>query len=675
MADHKIEESVPEESTANDGSVKEARDNSKSGTASSQTSQEHQKSLTPDTVPRSQYEAVIERLGVLERRMQTVDKSIDWNSEDDDDDQGPESQAIRGPWLDMIMLKDIRFLIKSARSQRKTWKERRKQSAIDSQRQNDAIKLQEKLVGGGESQNAAQIFLGGSKAKPTYLDWASFRKMAEEDSRPLLEPIDVLIEEPNVFQNSAHEKEIDIQQETESDRASRDSISKNFPERISIRSWLLSKALNEATGAAVGWTSDGIIFLRPFKFLVHSEPKLRAVSKRLRESINTQAKAGSPTFSPEARLPRQEGDGEETAGKTAIDLPSPGQSLESEVVAQSNQRHEDGGSQDDDQSDNESDNESDKDRGIIHNSATLLHLECLLEFYDTNIQPRLDALASNDDHKITFNDLWNLFRPGDIVLEQGEKQAYRLIQVITPQHRATSPWARWLDREDSSGSEDESDDDPLRLECVFLDFDGVQFGPVSKSFRIPRYKGRKHVKSLPVFGLRFSTNPYIRQQLIARGRVLLDVATYRAMYYTGLALDSKEEIDSQVVIDFSEALSVPENKTWTPRISPVSTSRKSKPRPPCFEECCSGKYIYQDNYVDSHRTAAFIQTLLPAQASDQPPLTIHPKSWTDMQKEGYIPDDDELVIMTYRVFAFVLRSRKWGKSRISKGYLWDQNLC
>lgn len=660
MDDHETEESMPDGRTWSNDSDKEERDFFESRPAPSETTKEPQDDLTPETVPRSQYKSVLDRLGTLERRMQKVDKSIDWSSDDtddsdddSDDDQPPGAGGIRGPWIGGTMLRDIRFIIRSARNSRKNWKEQTKQRNIALQRDRDAMELREKLIGGGESLNAAQLLFRGSKARPTYLDWTSFRKAQTLEPNRLLQPIDVLIEEPNVFQNSAYEKEIDIQLEADSEHTSRDSISKYFPERIRIHSWLLRQVLNDVSEEYVGWQADGLMLLRPFKCLVHYEPNLRAVSERLRKSINAKAEANPLISIPSANSSRQGEDQEKSAEEHTTELPSSGEPLGPEVVTEGNKK--------DDESGRQSDSKGDNQKAILEDSATLLHLDCLLDFYDTNIQPRLDAIANNDDLKISFDDLWNLFRPGDIVLEQGEKQAYRLIQVMTPQHRATPPWARWV-QDDSSDSDDESDDNPLQLECVFLDFDGVQFGPVSKSFKIPRYEGRKSIRSFPVYGLRFSTNPDTRQQLVARGRVLLDVATYRSMYYTGLALDSKEEIDSQVVVDFSEALAVSENKAWMPQISPVLTGKKNKPRGLCYAECCRYSYIHNDEEVDQKRTAAFIQTLLPQQALDRPPLTIHPKSWISMKKEEYTPNDDELTIMTHRVFAFVLRSRKWGKS-------------
>lgn len=659
MAAPKTEKSTTDGDTESHRGFHEAMNTTKSGIA-----QEPQNDLASDTVPRRDYDQLLDRLGNLEARVKKIDNSIDWENDDDDVFRG----SGEGPWIEDSMLKDILFMIRSAENQRRDWKKRAQQGKIMMGRNKDAKRVADELFIGGQSQNAAQILFGGSKARPNYLAWDSFRKDVDIKAKSFLEPLDVLMEEPDIFPVSGYAKTIDTHQGSGVGNGSRDLKSRYFPERIRIHSWRLVAALKiGAERSVLLWDFNGVIFLRPFKALVHYEPQFRATRQSLWEKISSQVKADPSILSFAESLSPQDEESATIPGKEHVGSASLGVSRESEVVPERNQKHDDSDSRSDDEADCESNSDPST---IIRNSATLLQLDCLLEFFDDNIQPRLDDIASNDDHQSTFDDLWLLFKPGDIVLEQGEKQAYRLIQVTTPEHKATSPWARWVrNNRSSADAENESDGDPFRLDCVFLDFDGIQFGPVSKSFRIPRYNGKKSVKSLPVYSVRFSTTSDIRQQLIARGRVLLDVAspTYRSMYYTGLALDSKEEIDSQVVIDFPEALSIPENESWMPQISPVSTVEKIDPtkrRQPCCEECCIEKWVYNDDDVDKKRTAAFLQTLLPQQTLDRTPLTIHPKSWKDMSKEEYRPNDEEFIIMTCRVFAFVLRSRKWGKSWI-----------
>lgn len=132
------------------------------------------------------------------------------------------------------------------------------------------------------------------------------------------------------------------------------------------------------------------------------------------------------------------------------------------------------------------------------------------------------------------------------------------------------------------------------------------------------------------------------------------------MYYTGFTLDTREEVDSQVVVDFDEALSV--YKDWKPAISPISIVCKKKDIPVCQADCCINEMIHDDAYIDQMLAEAFVQSLFTQQASEQPSLIVYPRPWQDIINVGYTFTEDELIIMTYRVFGFVLRNRKWGTS-------------
>jgi hypothetical protein len=572
---------------------------------------------TTENVPRSHYEELLGRLGALEKKITKLDNSAQTGDLDSDDDQYPND--LFGPWLDDKSLRDIRFMIRSARSVRASYKA---QAAANKAAEQAAVAggRSHLKTEGDQGLSAAQLLQEGIKVAPDYSHWRKFDNKTDVhiSSISLLEPIHVLIGEPNIDQ-TMHLSGQMPSEGLDGDRPSIESLNSRLPERIHIHSFLLMRRLERVFGRNPDFSANGVVFLRPFKSLAYFEQDLRSNQSNLRESISTRIQEGIPITpwkkaAPEFPLP---------AGRSADDI---------------------------------------EHFSLLRDSAILLQLDCLLEFFDSNIKPRLHGFKDNNYHEeIAFDELWNLFKPGDLVLEQGEKQAYRVIQVITPAHRGSSPWARWF-KDDTSDSrsdfDDESDGDPLRLECVFLDYDGVQFGPVSKSFKVPRYEGKRPIKSLPVYGLRFSPSPNIQEQLIERGKLLIDVAVYKSMYYTGFSLDTGEEIDSQVVADFAEALSVAENASWRPKISPASTGNNRKNRPPCMQSCCAGRLVYNDDFVDRKLVEAFMQTLMPQQ-TDKPPLTIHPKAWAEMEKEGHTPSDDELLIMTYRVFAFVLRSRKW----------------
>lgn len=199
------------------------------------------------------------------------------------------------------------------------------------------------------------------------------------------------------------------------------------------------------------------------------------------------------------------------------------------------------------------------------------------------------------------------------------------------------------------------------LHCVYIDFDGKQFGPVSKKFKIPQFGELKDIRSLPVYPFRHAKNKHLQEDLIKRGKMLLDVAKFKPMYYMGLTLDTRDEIDSQVVVDFNEALADEKRrKKWEPIIGPVGTAPDDRDDEPCMASCCDGQAVHDGEYIDSTLTENYVRSLIPKTSLRAPSLLLSPRPLEDLGGvEGLT--EEELVVMTYRVFGFVLRSRKWGE--------------
>jgi hypothetical protein len=140
-----------------------------------------------------------------------------------------------------------------------------------------------------------------------------------------------------------------------------------------------------------------------------------------------------------------------------------------------------------------------------------------------------------------------------------------------------------------------------------------------------------------------------------------NVCSFR--YYSGYTLDTRDEIDSQVVVDFSEALANENRRKWTPKIDSLRTAPTRKNDIElCDAACCFRQGLGDDDYVDSRLTEDFIKDLLPNHSLRAPSLLLSPRSLEEAQPGSEDePTEGEYVVMTYRVFAFVLRSRKWAQ--------------
>ncbi|KAJ3960890.1 hypothetical protein N0V92_002444 [Colletotrichum tropicale] len=295
------------------------------------------------------------------------------------------------------------------------------------------------------------------------------------------------------------------------------------------------------------------------------------------------------------------------------------------------------------------------------NSITaLIHLRALVEFMDNEMKPKQDYVDGTECSHVSFHDLWHLFKLGTEVIEQGGKQAYVVLRVEVPIHNVEEPWGRW-----SKNLKDDSEEQPKKdrtgfiFHCVYIDFDGKNFGPVSTAFTIPPFGDAKSITTLPIYPLRLKGED-ARQDLINRGRILLDVADFRAMYYTGATLDKKDEIDSQVVVDFSEALADDERAAaWEPIISPVNIAPEDEDDRSCNAMCCRYHYVHLGHSMDLKMTTDYIGTLVPDARARS--LILSPRSLEDTISSMDELTETELLVMTYRVFGFVLRSRKWAQ--------------
>ncbi|KAK7740449.1 hypothetical protein SLS53_005290 [Cytospora paraplurivora] len=156
------------------------------------------------------------------------------------------------------------------------------------------------------------------------------------------------------------------------------------------------------------------------------------------------------------------------------------------------------------------------------------------------------------------------------------------------------------------------------------------------------------------------------------------------MYYAGPTLGIRDEVESQVVIDFDTAFSVDDEKqqAWKPHLdillgTPISKDPNQREDDDddgdldCRAACCTGDYVYNDTDIDDKQMRDYINGLLPNAdgPNEQPSIAIIPRPLAELKSgPGKIYDaisDDERVIMSYRVFGFVLRSREWGKWSLS----------
>jgi hypothetical protein len=375
---------------------------------------------------------------------------------------------------------------------------------------------------------------------------------------------------------------------------------------------------------------------------------------------------------------------------------------------------------------------SEIEENLLTNSKEALDdLKCLVKFIDTDLEGRIAYLASDECQKVVFSDIWHLFKPGDFVISRDTKQAYRVVKVKYSTHSRKQPSTKHLFMFDVKSKLQNS---PITVQCVHIDFDGDLIGPVSQNVDFYRFDGEKNIQSLEIIPLRLAKTVDLRETLVKRGSKFIEVCDPQRrgfpMHYSGLELETQEEIDSQVVIDFEEAIAandvggkrkekgwtvdklvlemfasmINEEKglsftdmvaRWKPALKHIDEDEdddsaddddasssgsefsgrriRQVSNKKCIPQCCSTETVHDDVYVEHNLSKEFIQSQFREQlvlSERVPSLAIAPRPFKEAtEDENYITDDEKLII-SYRVFGFILRSRKWGTfCLITLGYL------
>ncbi|CAG8919072.1 unnamed protein product [Penicillium salamii] len=524
------------------------------------------------------------------------------------------------------------------------------------------------------------------------MDWYGFRRIPSLKVKP--STIDILMGEPLVdtmlsygswFGYSSVTSRKPKRAQTNVPTTARNPEESALPERIRVHSGTLLKIMAKILGSdgssLEGLNETPVVFLRPFKALVYCEEQLRRGCTELEKKFTVSSDALVADSTVTEVLNEQNSTVTEPEQKNKPSLP-PKTAVE-ETEEDDDEDYED---------ENEKDQKVDEDTGSL---TALKHLRCLLQFLDEDIKPKRDYLLRSEGRKVFFSDLWYVFRPGMEVISSDGKQAYRIIQVKSARHRVIPQWKRFH-QSSSDDKEGKKPEAPFSLHCVYIDFDGKNLGPVSKVFEFKRFEGQQDITSLEVYPLKlyqatqahFSDEEWknvdtlppsarsesYRQKLIERGRKFLDVVGVKHMYYAGPTLGVRDEVESQVVIDFETAFTVEDEEQvkWKPTLELLVGRAAEEPDEEdrnCSANCCRADQVHDDSYVDMKQRTDYIDSLLPKEnEAEKPLLSIIPRPLKELRggaSKSFIISDDEMAIMSYRVFGFVLRTRKWAKLDLS----------
>ena len=296
----------------------------------------------------------------------------------------------------------------------------------------------------------------------------------------------------------------------------------------------------------------------------------------------------------------------------------------------------------------------------------------LVRLMDTYLRPKIELvsrISKKTLKEIAYEDLGYLFKPGDVVLASQDQRLQALAVLATTGGRKL-----FLDTQVRRADDPEyffhasEGHSPFVVDCFYYDFDGTNYGAILRSITIPKYEGKTQVNRLAVYpeSLSGDANRDLKMILGERGKKFVQLCSLSAAahrMYGGRTLDDvPEEVDSQVIIDCRMAAIVdsdqrPDKAQWMPALGMTKPTepdlRELNDAHDCddIEDCgiCDNRRnsaIFNHHRFDRQRSREYV-------TSEE--IVNRPFGESELHEHQFM-------LLPFRVFGFVLCSRKWGKN-------------
>jgi hypothetical protein len=331
---------------------------------------------------------------------------------------------------------------------------------------------------------------------PLKLGWEKFTKEAADSKHVLV----ILNEDPAQI-GSHHLKETTAAMS----KHIADATSNKQVERIRINSTVILDTISSWMSKDLGPTMRSPVMIRPFKLLLAYESKIREEVDILTKELSN--------------------------------LPL----AETQALGSQESQIDDSQLDDEYKTSNSTSEERERAYGLEKKNKKLAHLSCLLTFVDEDLVKEKAVhqdLRQKSAMKVAFKDLWHLFVPGDVVIANDQRQAYRVLgtrggrPLLSQSVDPVSDDERSTPSGVAKGTEGVPKRtifrtvNPFTVDCFRIDFDGKEFGPVEKAFDIQPYDGEQEIVKLDVFPVHcLPENGKTKlAELLARGNKFRDLA-------------------------------------------------------------------------------------------------------------------------------------------------------
>ena len=422
-----------------------------------------------------------------------------------------------------------------------------------------------------------------------------------------------------------------------------------MPERIRINSASISAVLDEIFPDEMFLPLGPLVMLRPYKSLVHYEKEIREYFDELSKKWEHVDKETLATLEKES----------------------------------------------------EQDKPIDSRKKFTDSLEAYRDMRCLIEFIDNDIRPTMEYFKSGTATKVRFHELWCLFQSGQLVYTPTDQkgEAKEATDPTQATNRSTGQQAQFPQKLfmciviggsrpflQANPNPDKIPYSTTRerhhafgLGLYYIDFQGVDFGPISQFVTIWPFDGEKEITSLIAFPLHYAPNAaQIRETLVARGKKYYSMTGVRHLEYNGptysrgpngeeIKADTDyvpprqyENVQARVVVDIKTSYArtrwlrhnrqIPRNYLEEPRVQgedyPWCTWKDSEMTETAYVTI---EEIHKDDHVDVLRRTNLTLT---------DPFLAH---WCDHDTK-YISEhmtDDMLMLLPNMVPGYVLRNREF----------------
>ncbi|KAI0399690.1 hypothetical protein F4802DRAFT_540344 [Xylaria palmicola] len=424
-------------------------------------------------------------------------------------------------------------------------------------------------------------------------------------------------------------------------------------------------------------------FLRPFKSLIYFQPKMKEVLATLEEKWadvedldeSSSEKPGSATPD-DVEFIDAASDKEPTTEAVSKDGKSPQDDDDAKSIVSIDSNAEDLDA-------------------IMDSVEALRDMRCYVNFVDNEIMPLYTHYDGTDAERVKFDDLWYLFRVGDIICmpAAGETagryhelwRIYRIdLPTPEPGYPSSSGWEFFMD--DLQQDKKETFD----IFAYYIDHDGNNFGAVRHVFNVASFPGERLIESLEVFPIRYRHDH--QQALVShkdQGRRFQKFLTDRHQSYNAWSLtrnppfdteDADDEIlqndkgecmrhpefvESDVIVDLTEAYQ--KNPDWRPKFHQLTPNKTG------HAETGNDDMKIQ-HWLDSDRQSlAYSQTEI-VQTEDGVEMRQRRENLLvdtflrqrvkggrryEAQPQALELREEDLVLLPKRMFAYALRERRF----------------